>query len=841
MKPNFALSLSFEGIRLLLRAAEGWRLVDAVSLDSADLVGDLALLEAKARELSEETVTSKLIIPNDQIKYITLETGDLGEDARDQIARDALEDATPYAVSDLAYAISFSGSKTFIAAVAHETLAEAEAFAKEHNFNPVSWVAIPEHGSFDGEPFFGQTEAAGDIDVARDDDSIVVLGTVAEVAPVVPPVIASEPIEIEPVVAEPAEPTPAVPEDIEPALEKAEVADSEASSTSNEPDEPANAEEILSKPLVTEAVTDAEISTDNSAALIDPTPSPEPTVVDVVATPEIAAPRPQVEKPASIGFASRRVPSGPTPVLAGASRESTPTSVTAATVPLIEDTPSEKQDLVVVDPPEPQISAGFLSKRKAIPATAPVAPQPSTEEQRLTIFGARKPDRKTVVGGKPKFLGLILTAVLLLFLAGVAAWASVFLDEGLARFFNAPDDEVIAEAPAGLAPAPSEDVGPNIETASLSSDLSSEDTAVLDALRTPQADPVVVLPKLPPQELAANYAVTGIWPVPPEVPQPAPLVSLDDLYITSIDPVSSSNDAVALPNVRALVTDNVLGEQTTPVAAGTSFVLGTDGLVIPTINGAITPNGVTVFLGSPDVTPPKMPARKALPTKTDPSLALIAKMRPQPRPSNLVEQNERSVNGGLSRSELAQLRPRLRPAAELAIAQPALEVDPATENAQNDAAAAAAAASLAALAPRVEGIIIEGPPNPQAVTASVRPDGRPKNFARIIKRAKANQTTDQGTRVASVAPKVVVPKIPSSASVAKSATVKNAINLRNVNLIGVYGKPSSRRALVRLSNGRYQKVQVGDRIDGGRVSAIGDNELRYKKGSRNLTLKMPKS
>jgi hypothetical protein len=839
MKPNFALSLSFEGIRLLLRAAEGWRLVDAVSLDSADLVGDLAQLEAKARELGEETVTSKLIIPNDQIKYITLETGDLDEDARDQIARDALEGATPYAVSDLAYAVSFSGSQTYIAAVAHETLTEAEAFAKEHNFNPVSWVAIPEHGSFNGEPFFGQTKAAGDIDVARDDVSIVVLGTVAEVAPVVPPVIAAEPAEIEPVVPEVVEPTPAAPDDIEPPLEKAKVADDEADSASDGPNEPA--QEIVSEPLVTEAVTDAEISTENSDALIVPAPSPEPIVADVVATPEIAAPRPQAERPASIGFASRRAPSGPTPVLAGASRESTPTSVTAATVPPIEDTPSQTQDLVAVDPPEPQISAGFLSKRKAIPATALVTTQPSTEAQRLTIFGARKPDRKTVVGGKPKFLGLILTAVLLLFLAGVAAWASVFLDEGLARFFNAPNDEAITEAPAGLAPAPSEDVGPNIETASLSSALSSEDTAVLDALRAPQADPVVVLPELSPQELAANYAVTGIWPVSPEVPQPAPLVSLDDLYITSIDPVSSSNDAVALPNVRALVTDNGLGEQTTPVAAGTSFALGTDGLVIPTVNGAITPNGVTVFMGRPDVTPPKMPARKALPAKTDPSLALIAKMRPQPRPSNLVEQNERSVNGGLSRSELAQLRPRLRPAVELAIAQPAPEVDPTTENAQNDAAAAAAAASLAALAPRVEGIIIEGPPNPQAVTASVRPDGRPKNFARVVKRAKAKQSTDQGTRVASVAPKVVVPKIPSSASVAKSATVKNAINLRNVNLIGVYGKPSSRRALVRLSNGRYQKVQVGDRIDGGRVSAIGDNELRYKKGSRNLTLKMPKS
>jgi Tfp pilus assembly protein PilP len=69
--------------------------------------------------------------------------------------------------------------------------------------------------------------------------------------------------------------------------------------------------------------------------------------------------------------------------------------------------------------------------------------------------------------------------------------------------------------------------------------------------------------------------------------------------------------------------------------------------------------------------------------------------------------------------------------------------------------------------------------------------------------------------------------------------VKNAINLRQVNLIGVYGKPSSRRALIRLSNGRYQKVSVGDRINGGRVSAIGNSELRYTKGGRNVVLQMP--
>ncbi len=85
-----------------------------------------------------------------------------------------------------------------------------------------------------------------------------------------------------------------------------------------------------------------------------------------------------------------------------------------------------------------------------------------------------------------------------------------------------------------------------------------------------------------------------------------------------------------------------------------------------------------------------------------------------------------------------------------------------------------------------------------------------------------------------------MPPVPSRASVAKQATVRNAINLGKVNLIGIYGSPSKRRALVRLASGKYVKVEVGDRVDGGRVSAIGSNELRYVKRGRNITLKMPK-
>ena len=84
------------------------------------------------------------------------------------------------------------------------------------------------------------------------------------------------------------------------------------------------------------------------------------------------------------------------------------------------------------------------------------------------------------------------------------------------------------------------------------------------------------------------------------------------------------------------------------------------------------------------------------------------------------------------------------------------------------------------------------------------------------------------------------PRIPTRASVAKQATFTNAINLSKINLIGVYGTANNRYALVRSPNGRYTKVKVGDRVDGGVVAAITSNELRYQKGGRMLSLSMPR-
>ena len=80
----------------------------------------------------------------------------------------------------------------------------------------------------------------------------------------------------------------------------------------------------------------------------------------------------------------------------------------------------------------------------------------------------------------------------------------------------------------------------------------------------------------------------------------------------------------------------------------------------------------------------------------------------------------------------------------------------------------------------------------------------------------------------------------SSSFVAAEATLKDAINLRKINVIGIYGSGSNRRALVRMTTGRRVMVEVGDRLDGGRVAAISDSELRYVKGGRNVVLKIPK-
>jgi len=219
-------------------------------------------------------------------------------------------------------------------------------------------------------------------------------------------------------------------------------------------------------------------------------------------------------------------------------------------------------------------------------------------------------------------------------------------------------------------------------------------------------------------------------------------------------------------------------------------------------------------------------------------------------------------------------RPGLRPDG-LAPAGLAPEgvVDPALAEAA-DAAVAEALAEPAQTAPLVApavldlqstlAAIVQDAPDPlagstaRAVPSARRPGDRPRNFDRVVadqlaRVARAAQPrAPSGGGNGAVSPEDVeegdpevasgaaaAPSGPVSASVAQAATFADAMALRDVNLIGVYGQPGQRRALVRMGNGRYLRVAVGDSLDGGQVTAIGDNALNYTKRGRLEVLVIP--
>ncbi len=740
MKPNFALSLSHDGIALLQRSAAGWRIVGEADPSSPSLSEELEVLRRTATALAPGGLRCKIIIPNDQIRFLSIETPDLDLDARKSAAETALDGVTPYAVTDLVFDILVDGDTTHIAAVARDTLQEAENFATTHRFHPVSFAAQTDSGHpFTAEAFFGTTEAAA---------------------------------------------------------------------------------ELLTPGEEVERETVAFLLTSDLEALetqaVHPTEEPEEAQVEEELEAESADAEPSF-------VSRRRVPTFRTTPLT----PKTISGVTAGSVPGFgePETPFESA------PPKKQAEA---PKPAVVPAPAPIVRKPESETERFTIYGA-----PTATGGSNR-MGMTAVAGLVgvALVAGIAAFASGATSSGISGLFarfTSPEPVVQFTAPAQpqtavtiVADPESEDEAtPPVELASLSPSMTDEDAAVLDALRAPiDPEPEAVVPQTE-NDMRAAYAVSGIWPVAPDVPSPPPLVDLDDLYVTSIDPINPNFDAVALPALTTEGHDLDLLAPASPAPAGTVFNLNDRGLVVATPEGSMNPDGVLVFAGQPPVRQPTNMVKAADP-EVDLTVRLrLAAFRPKPRPSDLIETAERAAFSGLTRSELSEIRPRLRP-----------------QSAQENALASA---SLVSLDDSNSRSLLENPNDDgfdsataRAVVASLRPGARPSGFEKTVAKALERAPAPKPTETARVVPRTVSPKIPSSASASREATVKNALNLRKVNLIGVYGKPSSRRALVRLGSGRYRKVEVGDRIDGGRVSAIGDAELRYQKNGRAVVLKMPR-
>lgn len=1019
MKPNFALNFSHDTISLLHRTARGWLEIGATPIDAPDLGEALSYLRRSALGLAPHGVTTKLIIPDDQILYLALPAPGPTDVHRDAQIRAALEGRTPYAVEDLVFDWAGEGPVVQVAVIARETLQEAESFAQQYRFNPVSFVGLPDPASFDGEPWFGPSEAAAQLlpegeFVERDSAPVVIISRepasrgrtpAADDAPAA------------------AEPTPMIAETVEEPAPVAEVAEAELPAPETievEPDAPEQAPEVAAEPVpepAPEAPALSILSDTNLTLPADVALYPAPPMTDAGPPPvEISAPvrpaGPEVIPPVIAGFrrppAAKRAAPPPPVAIAVPEEVSPPAPVTPALPPEI--VASQEASFVApmptdLPPPDlvlpadalaaPAAPRGKLSvtsvtshrRAPAAPLTPPqltpaagtarvydpdpaeaegdlpppvpaavrqaranagaaplAAPQRAVKDAKAAkglgslvtapgIAGLRgkaaKPTKSakavppevTLVApppttegdlpfakvrpstrGKPRYLGLILTGLLLLALAIIAAWSSFSASTETPAVIEATDADTAGQPAAATDPqAAPATADPVVETPAPQTDPSIEDEAAADGQLTdaPAAAPAeeTIAPATPGDSGAAA-------PAPPAAGQ-------DEIILSTTDTPPAAADALALVPPQAAA-DAPPQAPAPPPPFGTQYEFDANGLIRPTETGIVTPEGVRLVAGPPPIVPPARPAsvvEKAralapataeVPEAAPPAAAPYADpalegFRPRPRPETLqVPSPPATVDDAAltipAESQMVSLRPQPRPASVASASQAAADQQRQDEEAQRvaEAASLSATAAAEALATVPQGEL--GPRSPLAVPISRRPPPKPSNFDATIQTAVAAAISPQPIAptpepevipapvAASVpapepvpepaprrtrtpapeptimpSPKDIEPgddeqyapaaktdRITTSGSVAKNATFANAINLGKTNLIGVYGTPSKRYAMIRTSNGQYKKVRVGDRVDGGTVAAITESELRYQKGGRMLTLALPR-
>ncbi|MCU0899123.1 MAG: translation initiation factor 2 [Cypionkella sp.] len=618
------------------------------------------------------------------------------------------------------------------------------------------------------------------------------------------------------------------------------------------------------------------------------------------ARPATAAAKPVVERPAGARPAPKfsyddplppptRLPGDP-PIAAGsvmgkASKglRSLGTLVTAPTIPGTKKKKTAPPPAPAAAPARPvaaPVASTLAAPAETAPSLAsmkaaaqslsrPKLPTPAPDAIAKGLSARTMPQR-----GKPRYLGLILTGVLLLVLAIVAAWSSFYLtrsDDTPAEVQVAGvEDEAVAD---GQIPAPDEE---------MLADLQAPDDL-------PEAAPIAAPAPVAAQVAEAEPAPaepapqTGVEAVAASANQPN-AANQDEIFLAGMDTPPVLSDPLILPQPVAAA-DALPAAQMPPPPFGTVYQFDADGRIVPTAEGIMTPEGVMLFAGRPARVPPQRPAAlvaaapeasatapaavgtaapvapaavetaapvqgEVLPAETFAADPALGTLRPRLRPEGLVPPAAVTADDDASLapaadSRFASLRPRARPSEVLAAGEAARRASEAaslaTQAAVENAVASAADASLSPLAVSVSRVPAPRPRDlSRAVEAAVaaatrQPAAEPVAAAQPAARPSAVEEEDDEPEVASAAP-----RIPTRANVAKQATFVNAINLSRLNLIGVYGTQSNRYALVRQANGRYRKVEVGDNLDGGRVQAITASEVRYRKGGRMVSLAMPK-
>ena len=675
--PRFALSLSFEGIGLEEYAKGASSKIAEAILDKDDFDQRMSELYRKAEAMSGDGLSVALILPNEQIKFVSVACPDDADPItiNEHILR-TMDGATPYPMDELRFDHHLADGTLYVAAVALETLNEAEEFAKNYGFSPLACIARTD--TFPTEVFFGLSDAP--------------LGLMSRLST--------------------EEPEDDVEESAPPVIAFAR------------PDTPEDTTIIASTaPLPVEA-----------RLSLKPEPV-SPTAKPIAATNDAI-----IAKQSELGakIAARIAENN-----AGQSWRAPAllllliVLIGGATWAYLRQEPNIAQPEIELLAPEVQQTAGTPDPTPAAPATTP-----ETEDVPRAPITAMAPP-------SPDVISPVETESAVLDPEGEAELE--FADQGPAASSNYAD-------------------------------------LVLPFLTDPE-----VIPK---DALEHIYIASGVWALEPFAPTVPDQVTLGDLYVASIDPGFEQQDAIALGSIQNPFADQIFLSPPSPAPEGTVFVLDDRGLVTPSSEGTLSPDGHRVFAGLPNFRPPERP--------------------------NLIEEPApvaiRLTNTGLPINEL---KPRLPPTAEEepVIISAAAGIRPRLR--PDDLATPAAIAEAIASA------------QASARTSSVMPRLRPKNLKIPVQTALTPATRNRPSDE-------TVTRQNSSSFVAAEATLEDAINLRKINVIGIYGSGSKRRALVRMTTGRRVMVEVGDRLDGGRVAAISDSELRYVKGGRNVVLKIPK-
>ena len=886
MITNFALSLSSTGLELLHRVPRGWRRVGHVDITSKTLDDDLKALREKALVIEPDGLRTKLVIPLDQIKYVAID-GTLTTEAD---IHAALEGETPYALEDLVIDSEKFGGRTHIAAVPRETLQEAEAFAAGHGFDPVAFVAVPEPFTFQKEVFFGPTDMARqvvgpDALIERDDLPVMIVGTR----------IKSRLLVMD--LAHEAEED--IYKDDLAALLAAEdtTAKSDATTTSQDiepterPDVGRLGDEATHFDATTQVVWVDHIpaeyhATAETAPLKDPLIPANPVFAAPVLMDPIIAEHPLIKpKPimAPLVALSRRggmtapktravAPAAhrglpPEPTLGAVLPAPTPlpAAPVAHRLPAPEPTQSRNKPALIAA----GIAAGALiiggvlwsqqdtQELASLPVTAQIEAPELTPE--TPVADTAVPVAEPLLETGPTIPDFEIAQLRTQDID--ASPTPIFTAEASADPLSVPTAVIAAPADAPLSPVQAPPTPPAEETAQ----------AAVGA-------PVLRGQVLSPDEAARIYDVTGVWQRAPRfLAVPSGAIPLNFQTPAETTPPKR----VAQPDVpllNGLETDLSFIAPADPPAPDVVFARDDNGFILATEEGTVTPEGAVVFAGLPDL------AITPRPELTQSDLDRMALLAPAPE-------------GVIVIAGRPDVVPALRPAnAQLPDADESLASDEAVNAALAEAATTDTTATLGgvglaslelqnsgtiALDTEVveDGAIIDLRPRlrPQgltdgidpgtpditdilagiatedatlrfdnstalAVVLSLRPDVRPANFGTVVATARAQQPTQPVATAAPVtAAAPVAPQnfAPVPGGVARAATQEDAIRLRDINLIGVYGRPNARRALVRLSNGRYVRVEVGSALDGGQVTAIGDDALNYVKRGRTYAIELP--